>query len=98
MVAVRALQVLTAIFGVIYVLFGVRMVLTYLGATPRADLVQLVWQSTETLYAPFQWAFQAGDDGAGHRLEWSLLAAIAGYAVVHALSRKLVLVLGRPRR
>ncbi len=95
--AVRALQLMLAVFGAIYVLLGVRLILIYVGVTPSADFAQPLWQATDPLYAPFQGAFQPGDDGAGHRLEWSLVAAIASYAVVHVVSRKLVLVASRPR-
>ena len=106
-VAIRALQLLAVFFGAIYLLFVARLILTYAGADPNADFVRLIWASTGALYAPvdsaspylpFQWLFRAGDDGAGHPLEWSLLIAIAAYAVAHALLRKLVLVLGRPPR
>lgn len=101
-VAIRALQLMAALFGAIYLLFGARLILTYVGADQTSDFARLIWASTEALYAPFQAApFQwlsVGDDGAGHPLEWSLIAAIAVYAVVHVLIRKMVLFVARPPR
>lgn len=95
--AIRALQVLAAVFGVAYLLLATRFVLTYVGANRSAGFAQFVWDCTAAIYAPFHWLLQRGDDGAGHPLEWSLLVAIAAYAVLHALLRKLVLTLARPR-
>lgn len=96
-VTIRALQVLGALFGVTYLLLALRFVLTYVGANRSAGFAQFVWDCTAPLYAPFRWLLHAGDDGAGHPVEWSLLFAIAAYGLLHALLRKLVLVLGRPR-
>ncbi len=93
--AIRALQVLVGVFGGIYAMFLSRFVLTYVGAEPHRGFAELFWDATALLYAPFQSLVDDGDDGAGHPLEWSLLVAIAGYAVVHVLLRRLVLALGR---
>lgn len=94
---IRGLQVLAGLFGVTYLLFAMRFLLTYVGANRHAGFAQFVWDCTAPLYTPFRWLLHSGDDGAGHPVEWSLLVAIAAYGVLHALLRKLVLVIGRPR-
>jgi len=99
-IAIRALQLTAALFSAIYLLLGARLILTYVGADRSTDFARLIWASTEALYTPFppvRW-LSVGDDGAGHPLEWSLIVAIAAYAVVHVLIRKMVLFLARPPR
>lgn len=95
--AVRALQVLSAVFGVLYAFLGLRFVLTYLGANQGAGFSRFVFGVSEAFYLPFRALVPNGSDGAGHPIAWSILLAIVAYALLHAGLRSLVRMASRPR-
>jgi uncharacterized protein YggT (Ycf19 family) len=94
---VRSIQILAAIFGIIYLLLGTRFLLTYVGANRSAGFAQFIWEWTASLYAPFRHLLGAGSDPGGHPIEWSLLIAMGAYGVLHFLLRKGIMALARPR-
>jgi hypothetical protein len=96
-VAVRLIQALTAVFAIIYLLLGVRFVLTYVEANRGAGFARFIWEYSAPFYAPFKYLLHVGDDGAGHPIEWSLIVSMMVYGVLHFLLRKAIIALARPR-
>ena len=80
----RLIQLVSFLFGILYVLLGIRFVLEYVSARHVA-FVDLIDRATEPFYHPFQGILANGRDPAGHPLVWSILVAIGAYALLHAL-------------
>lgn len=94
--AIRVMQAINFLFGVLYLVLLTRFVLTYLGARAGTGFVQFVDRISQPFYAPFDGIVRNGSDSAGHPLVWSLLVAVAAYAVLHAIIRGLLRLAMRP--
>jgi uncharacterized protein YggT (Ycf19 family) len=92
---VRLIQIANLLFGVLYVLLGIRFLLEYLEARP-VRFVDAIDQWTDPFYRPFRGIVASGQDGAGHPIVWSLLVAFLAYAVLHAAIAGLLRMVNRP--
>jgi uncharacterized protein YggT (Ycf19 family) len=81
--AMRLLGVVNFLFGVLYVLFGMRFLLDYIEARP-VPFVAMIDASTNELLSPFRGIVANGHDGAGHPLVWWILIGAAVYLLAHA--------------
>ena len=74
-------RVVYYILGVIEVFLGLRFVLRMLGANAEAGFVQFVYSVSAIFMAPFTAIFKTtATEGA--KLEWSILVAMAVYALI----------------
>lgn len=69
------------VFGVIEVLLALRFVLLLLGANAEAGFVKLIYGLSAVFMAPFSAIFET-QAVAGATFEWSVLVAIAIYALI----------------
>jgi hypothetical protein len=83
-------------FGLLYALLLVRFALVFFGARPGAGFYQLIHESTEPFYRPFEGLF-ATSSFAGWRIEWPILVAILAYALLHWVIRGVLSLVGRAR-
>jgi uncharacterized protein YggT (Ycf19 family) len=93
-IALRLSQVVSFLFGILYALFATRFVLDYIQARP-VGFVQAITRWTDFFYRPFRGIVANGQDAAGHPIVWSLLIAVAAYALLHAVIAKLLRMIAR---
>jgi uncharacterized protein YggT (Ycf19 family) len=92
----RIIQVVSFLFGILYLLLGIRFVLEYVSARHVA-FVDFIDRCSEPFYRPFQGIVANGRDAAGHPLVWSILVALAAYVLLHALIVGLLRMTARTR-
>ena len=87
----RATRVLDYLFGVLYALFGIRLVLELLGARRGAGFVQFIDAVTNPFYAPFRGILPSETVDGSHPIVWPLVVALVAYvllqAAIHGLLR-----------
>jgi hypothetical protein len=69
------------VLGVIEVLLGLRFVLRMLGANAQSAFVQFIYSVSAIFMAPFTAVFKT-TVAEGAKLEWSILVAMAVYALI----------------
>lgn len=74
-------RVVWFVFGTIEVLLAIRFVLTMLGANAEAGFVKFVYAVSDVFMAPFNAILSTGRVS-GATFEWSVLVAIAVYALI----------------
>lgn len=74
-------RVVYYVFGVIEVLLAMRFALLLFGANAAAGFVQFVYSVSSIFLAPFAAIFKT-QTAAGATFEWSVLVAIAVYALI----------------
>ena len=82
-VAARIARVFDYLFGLLYALLLVRLVLDFLSARPSAGFVQLVRGVTDPFYEPFKGIVSTGSIEGAH-VVWPLVVALLGYMLLHA--------------
>ncbi|MBN1606502.1 MAG: YggT family protein [Polyangiaceae bacterium] len=83
LVVARIARILDYVFGLLYALLLVRLVLDFLSARPSAGFVQIVRGVTDPFYAPFKGIVGTGSIE-GAPVVWPLVVAIVGYMLLHA--------------
>ena len=83
LVAARIARILDYLFGLLYALLLVRLVLDFLNARPSAGFVRIVRGVTDPFYAPFKGIVDTGSIE-GARVVWPLVVAMLGYMLLHA--------------
>ena len=93
--AARIALVLDYLFGLLYSLLAIRLILELMDARRSAGFVQFIAAITGVFYAPFR-AIVASDrlDGS-HPIVWSLVVAIVAYMLLHAAIRGLLRLVAR---
>ncbi|CAN5284889.1 hypothetical protein BH09MYX1_BH09MYX1_61620 [soil metagenome] len=81
-------------FGVLYVLFVVRLALEFLRANHSAGFFKIIAAMTDPFYAPFK-AIVATHSLDGAPIVWPLVIAIVGYMLLHAAIRGLLRLIAR---
>jgi uncharacterized protein YggT (Ycf19 family) len=89
----RVGRVIDYLFGIVYTLLLVRLVLEFFGARP-SGFVQIMHSLTDPFYAPFRGIFPTLDVNGAH-LVWPLVVAILVYMVLHAGIRGLLHLIAR---
>jgi uncharacterized protein YggT (Ycf19 family) len=85
-IVARTARILDYLFGLLYALFLVRLVLEFLSARPSAGFVQLIRGMTDPFYAPFKNIVSTNSIEGAH-VVWPLVVAIIGYMLLHAAIR-----------
>ena len=74
-------RVVYYVFGVIEVLLALRFVLRLLGANPKSGFVEFIYAVSGFFMLPFDAVFKT-QRVAGATFEWSVLVAMAAYALI----------------
>ncbi|PIT89195.1 MAG: hypothetical protein COU27_01695 [Candidatus Levybacteria bacterium CG10_big_fil_rev_8_21_14_0_10_36_7] len=74
--------IVDAVFSVIGVLLGLRVVLRLLGANSSAPFVGWVYETTQPLLTPFQGIFPLSRIDGGFTIEFSAIFALIIYSLV----------------
>jgi uncharacterized protein YggT (Ycf19 family) len=82
--AARASQVVDYLFGVLYALLGIRLVLELVGARAGNGFVQLISAVTEPFYSLFRGIVSSPTAEGGFTLAVPIIIAIIVYALLHA--------------
>lgn len=80
----------TFVFGLVELLLVFRFVLKLLGAAPKAQFVEWVYDTTLPLLQPFLFAFPTPSIKGGFTLEFTTLFAIFTYAFASYLLQELL--------
>ena len=78
------MEAIDHLFGVIYLLMGVRLLLALAGADPADGIVRFITALTDPLYAPFRSMIGIPATDGGQTLALPILIALVGYMLVHA--------------
>jgi uncharacterized protein YggT (Ycf19 family) len=95
-VVVGLARVLDYLFGVLYTLFVVRLVLEMLGARRDTGFVMLIAWLTRPFYEPFRGIVPSETLDGAHPIVWSLVIAIVAYMLLHGLIRGVLRLAARP--
>jgi len=84
-------RVIDYLFGLLYALLSVRLVLELIGARRNAGFVEFIWVLTGPFYGPFKGivATSTLDEGL-HPVVWPIVIAILAYMLLHAAIRGLL--------
>jgi YggT family protein len=94
-VALRLMQLVNFLFGVLYLLLATRFVLEYIQANRGSGFVQFIETVSNPFYAPFRRIVANGSDGAGHPIVWAIVIALVAYVILHAVIAQLLRMLAR---
>jgi len=75
-------DLLTFVMAIVEVLLVLRFILKLLGAAPRAEIVNWVYDTTQPLLQPFLFAFPTPTMKGGFVLEFTTLFAVFAYAFI----------------
>lgn len=90
--AARVSQVIDYVFWLVYVLLGLRFLLSMIAAR-GVGFVQFIRAVTAPLYAPFRGIVESPEAPGGYRFEWPLLIALLVYALLHLTINRALRVL-----
>jgi uncharacterized protein YggT (Ycf19 family) len=88
-------RVLDYLFGLLYTLLGVRLLLEMVGAHRSAGFVQLIASLTNPFYAPFKGIVPSDTIDGTHPIVWPIVIAILAYMLLHGAIRGLLHLLPR---
>ena len=82
-----ARRIVSLLFGILFVLLGVRIVLLLLMANQQNDIVNFVYNVTEPFVAPFRgiFAIDAVTPGGGSVFDIAALVALVGWLLIYLL-------------
>jgi uncharacterized protein YggT (Ycf19 family) len=80
----RVSQVIDYLFGLLYGLLAIRLVLALLAARADNGFVQFIVSATDPFYSPFRGIVPSQTIEGGHTLVVPLIIAIIAYALLHA--------------
>ena len=83
------------LFGVLYTLLLVRLVLEMVGARRGAGFVELIASLTGPFYGPFRGILPSETIDGAHPVVWSLVVAILAYMLLHAMIRGVLRLVSR---
>jgi uncharacterized protein YggT (Ycf19 family) len=89
---------IAAIVSIIVVLLGFRFVLKFLGASPKASLVEYIYTLTAPLLKPFAFALPTPSIKGGFTLEFTTLFALFAYAFLGYIIEQILEIISRPRK
>jgi uncharacterized protein YggT (Ycf19 family) len=95
-VAVRVVRVVDYLFGILYALLAIRLVLDLVRARPGAGFVQFIDRLTAPFYAPFQGIVATSTLDGTHPIVWPLVIAIVAYMVLQGIIHGLFRLALRP--
>jgi hypothetical protein len=80
----RVSQVIDYLFGILYGLLAIRLVLALLAARSGNGFVQFIVGVTDPFYSPFKGIVSSPSVEGGHTLMVPLIIALIAYALLHA--------------
>ena len=86
----RVAGVLDYLFGLLYALLAVRLVLELIEARRGAGFVRFIAAITNPFYAPFKGIVGSETLDGAHPIVWPLVVAIVAYMLLHAAIRGLL--------
>ena len=95
--AARAGQFVDYLFGAVYVLLGIRLVLALIAARPGAAFSQWIQAITTPLLAPFKGILPNLTTPEGYTLALPVLFAIVIYGVLHLAVKGMLRLIGERR-
>lgn len=95
--AARVGQVIDFLFGVLYSLLLIRLLLVFLGARPDAGFSKLVYGVTDPFYAPFRRIVSSPTVEGGFTVAIPILIALFVYALLHFIIRRLLVLVAYRR-
>ena len=93
-VASRIARVVDYLFGLLYAVLGVRLLLELFNARHGTGFYELIAAITNPFYAPFRGIVATNTVESGHMV-WPLVVAILGYMLLHAGIRGLLRLIAR---
>jgi uncharacterized protein YggT (Ycf19 family) len=90
----RVGQVVNYLFGIVYALLGIRLLLALVAARPAAAFAQWIRALTDPLLAPFKGILPNLTSSDGYTLALPVLFAILMYAVLHLAVKGLLRLIG----
>jgi hypothetical protein len=91
----RAGQVFDYLFGLLYALLAIRLLLELIGARRGAGFVELIVALTSVFYAPFKGIVPNDSLDGSHPIVWPIVIAILAYMILHVAIRGLLRLLAR---
>lgn len=79
----RTVQVIDFLFGVVYVLLAVRMVLGLIGANQETGFVKFIVAISNPFFAYFRGIVDSPTVSGGYTIALSILVAVGAYALLH---------------
>lgn len=79
----RVVQVIDYLFGIVYVLLAVRLILGLIGANQSSPFVELIHAATEPFFGFFRGIVESPNVSGGSTLGLPILVAIGAYALLH---------------
>ena len=94
-VLARTGRVLDYLFGLLYALLAIRLVLELIGARRGAGFVQFIVALTSPFFAPFKGIVASDTLDGSHPIAWPIVIAIVAYMLLHAGIRALLRLVER---
>ena len=88
-------RIVTFLFGVLYTLLLVRLVLEFINAARDSGFFQFIRAVTNPFLAPFRGIVDSTWLDASHRIVWPIVIALVAYMIVHAIIRSLLRLIAR---
>jgi uncharacterized protein YggT (Ycf19 family) len=83
-------RVLDYLFGILYTLLAIRLLLELIGARRSAGFVEFIATLTNPFYAPFKGIVASDTLDGTHPIVWPLVIAMLAYMVLHGALRGLL--------
>jgi uncharacterized protein YggT (Ycf19 family) len=90
-----AARVLGYLFGILYTLLAIRLVLELVGARKGTGFVEFIVALTGPFYAPFRGIVASDTLDGSHPIAWPIVIAILAYMILHGAIRGLLRLLSR---
>ncbi|MGO8994585.1 MAG: hypothetical protein ACLQVI_14810 [Polyangiaceae bacterium] len=91
----RTANVLDYLFGLLYALLAIRLVLELIGARKGTGFVEFIVALTSAFYAPFKGIVANDSLDRSHPIVWPIVIAIVAYMLLHAAVRALLRLVDR---
>ncbi len=91
-------DLLSFMIAVVEILLAIRFVLKILAASPRADFVSWLYETTQPLLQPFMFAFPTPSVKGGFVLEFTTLFALFAYAFIGYVLQQILDLIGNQAR
>jgi uncharacterized protein YggT (Ycf19 family) len=88
-------RVLDYLFGLLYALLAIRLVLEFIEARKSAGFVQFIAALTNVFYAPFRGIVSSESLDGSHPIVWPIVIALVAYMLLHAAIRGLLRIVAR---
>ena len=83
------------LFGLLYALLAIRLVLELINARKGTGFVEFIVTLTSAFYAPFKGIVASDTVDGSHPIVWPIVIAILAYMLLHAALRGLLRLVAR---